>query len=618
MLTLLAALALPSLLSSALAADPTPRVVDTWDLSAVYPSVEAWEAALAGAGKDIDALQATCTGRLAVELQGCLERSFAAQELVARLNVYAMNLSNEDTANDAWLGRSQSAQMLATKLSEATAAFQPELLSLGGPKLEAEIAANPKLAPFDHYLRATIADAPHTLDAAGEGLLASAGNVLAAPDRLHSVLLNGELVWPELTLSDGSTGTLNPTKYTDWRAAPNRADRKLVFERFFGTLGAYSGTFGGMLDTAVAGHWYVAKARHYDSSVSAAMAVDHLPRGIYDTLVARTNANLPTLHRYLKLRAKMLGVTDLAYSDLYTPLVAMDKQWTIDEAQALTLEATKPLGKDYAAALATGFAGRWEDVYPKKGKVGGAYMDGAAYAVHPFVLLNFTGDYESVSTFAHEWGHAIHSHLSAKKQPYAKADYATFIAEIASTFNEALLMQTMLKHAKTDDEKLFYLGSQLEGLRTTYFRQAQFAEFELAIHQQVERGEPLTGDSLSATYLGIVKRYYGADQGITQIPDVIGNEWAYIPHFYYNFYVYQYATSLAASSLLSQDVLAKKPGALDRYLTLLSAGGSDDPYVLLRTAGVDMATNAPYDALAKGMEGIMDQMEAILAKRAKR
>jgi len=242
-------------------------------------------------------------------------------------------------------------------------------------------------------------------------------------------------------------------------------------------------------------------------------------------------------------------------------------------------------------------------------------MDGAAYDVHPFLLLNYTGDYESVSTLAHEWGHAMHSVYSSSAQPYAKSDYASFIAEIASTFNEALLLQQMLKTSKDDDERLYYLGNALESLRTTYFRQAQFAEFELAIHQQVEKGEPLTGASLSATYLSILKRYYGADQGVTRIDDAYGVEWAYVPHFFYNFYVYQYATSIAASSLLSEDVLAKKPGALDRYTTLLKSGGSDDPYLLLQRAGVDLATPAPYDAIAHRMNTIMDEMEAILAKK---
>ncbi len=599
---------------SAFAADPAPRPQDEWDLSVVYPSVGAWEAAVAQAGKDLDAL-ASCNGRLAVELRPCLERAWGAQKDIARIGVYAMNHSSVDLRDDAWLGRSQQAQMMYTRLGEATASWQPEVLAMGAPKVEALIATDPALGPYDYWLRTTVRDAPHVLDPQGEALLASAGNLLAAPDRLHSTLLDGEITWPEVKLSDGTTGPLTPTNYTAWRLAPNRDDRKLVMETYFGALGKHAGTFGGMLDTAVAGHWFVAKARKYPSAVEAAMAGDHLPRTIYDTLVARTNANLPTLHRYLRLRAKMLGITDLGYYDLYPSLVASDKTWTVDEAQALTLEATRPLGKAYTDGLAAGFAGRWTSVYPGPGKRGGAYMDGAAYDVHPFLLLNHTGDYNSVSTLAHEWGHAMHSVFSARAQPYPKADYATFIAEVASTFNEALLLEAMLKSAKTDDERLFYLGSQLENLRGTYFRQTQFAEFELAIHAQVERGEPLTGDSLTATYLDIVRRYYGEAQGVTQVPDYVGWEWTYIGHFYYNFYVYQYATSLAASSLLAQDVIAKKPGAVERYLELLKSGGKDDPYVLLKTAGVDMATAAPYDALAANMERIMDQMEAILAKK---
>jgi oligoendopeptidase F len=370
-----------------------------------------------------------------------------------------------------------------------------------------------------------------------------------------------------------------------------------------------------MLDTAVQGHWLVARARHYDTSVAAAIDVNHLPPAVYAALVKQTNTNLPTLHRYLKLRARMLGVTDLAYYDMYPPLVASDRTWTIDQARAAVLTAVKPLGADYVTAMQQGFGARWMDTYPRQGKVSGAYMDGAATEVHPFVLLNYTGGYESVSTLAHEWGHAMHSVFSAKAQPYAKSDYSTFLAEIASTFNEAMLLESMLKTAKTDDERLFYLGNALEGLRTTYFRQAQFAEFELAIHDQVEKGDPLTGDTLTATYLDILKRYYGDKQGVTHIDDAYGVEWAFIPHFYYNFYVYQYATSIAASSLLSEDVLAKKPGALERYLDLLRAGGSDDPYVLLQKAGVDMATAAPYDAIARRMNTIMDEMEGILKKK---
>lgn len=609
-------------LGTALAGDtdaPKPREQDTWDLTAVYPSVEAWTAGVAEANKQSDAL-VSCQGHLKEQLRPCLVQRFAAQELVNRVNTYASNLSNVDTRDAEWQARAQQAGLAYTRFGEASAFFGPEIIAMGAPAVEAAIKADPALAPYDYFLRATVQDAAHTLDAPSEGLLAAAGTILGEPDHIRGLLVNAELPWPDVTLKDGSKAHLDPSGWTLYRQTPDRDDRKVVFDAFYGALKAYQGTLGASLGAAVEGHWFVAKAHHYDSSVAAAVDVDHVPVGVYTTLISTTNKNLPTLHRYLKLRSKLLGVTDLQYSDMYPSLVNLDKKWTVDEAQALTIDATKVLGPTYTTQLTAGFGGRWMDVYPGPGKRGGAYMDGAAYAVHPFLLLNYNSDYESVTTLAHEWGHAMHSVLSAKAQPYAKADYSTFIAEIASTCNEALLMQTMLKNATSDDERLYFLGSQLEGLRTTYFRQAQFAEFELKIHDQVEHGEPLTGEGLSSAYLEILKRYYGDTGGadaVTHISERDGTEWAYIPHFYYNFYVYQYATSMAASAQFSADILAKKPGALDRYLTLLSAGGSADPYDLLKTAGIDMATPAPYDAVATQMNGIMDQMESILAKKSK-
>jgi oligoendopeptidase F len=603
------------LLSLAYADAPQARPEDTWDLSAVYPNVEAWEKALTETEAAAAGL-ASCRGKLAAELRPCLERRFDVQKAVMRAYVYAMNNSNADTRDGAWMGRAQRAEMLATSFGEDVSFFEPEIIAMGAPAVDKALAGDEALAPFDYYLRGTVQDAPHTLDAAGEALLASMGNVLSAPERTHGLMLNAELPWPKITLSDGKEQTLTPATYTNVRASKVRADRKMVFDSFFGAIAQYKGVLGSELDAVVQGHWMNARARNYPTSVAASIDRDHVPAEVYTTLVAQTNANLPTLHRYLRLRARILGLDDLAYSDLYTPLVALEKSWTVDQANTLLIDATRPLGPEYAAALKAGITGRWTDVYPRPGKMSGAYMDGAAYDVHPFLLLNFTGDYESVSTHAHEWGHGIHSALASKAQPYAKSDYATFIAEIASTFNEALLLQHVLAGVKDPDERLYYLGSALEGLRTTYFRQAQFAEFELAIHQSVEKGEPLTGESLTAKYLEIVRRYHGHDARLAEVPDAYGVEWAYIPHFYYNFYVYQYATSIAASSLLADEVLQKKKGALDRYLTLLKAGGSDDPYVLLKAAGVDLASPAPYDALARRMNAIMDEMETILKKKA--
>ena len=502
--------------------------------------------------------------------------------------------------------------------SSDLAFFQPEIVALGGPVVEKAIAGSPGLAPYDYYLRSTVRMADHTLDSGREALLASLSPVLGAPGSVREVLAEGELPYPTVKLADGTEVKLDASAYTLYRAAPNRADRQLVFDQFFGALTAFRGSLAATLDASTSSHWIVARTRGYPTSVAAAMDADHLPAAIYTTLVETTNKNLPTLHRYLKLRARRLGVTDLGYPDLYAPLVSGNRTYTLDEAKALTIAAAAPLGKEYQAQMAKGYADRWVDFYPAPAKRSGAYMDGAAYDVHPYMLMNFNGDYESVTTLAHEFGHAMHSALARQAQPYSKSNYATFIAEIASTFQEQLLLDHMLAKAKDDDERLFLLGNALEGLRTTYYRQAQLGEFELAIHSAAERGEPLTADALDAMYLDILQRYYGEKEGVTHIDPKYAVEWAYIPHFYYNFYVYQYATSIAASALLAEDVTTKKKGAVERYLTLLRAGGSDDPYVLLQKAGVDMATPAPYDAIARRMDKLLDQVEAIEAKQKKK
>ncbi len=603
-----------ALFAPALATEPRPE--DRWDLSQVYPSVEAWEVGMSHAAGSLAELE-PCRGQLAVKLESCLTRSFEVRKEVNRLYTYASNHSSEDTRNAEWRGRSQRAELLWANYAEATAFFDPEIVAMGLPGVEAALKATPGLAPYDHYLRSAARDAAHTLDPAREALMAAMSPMQGAPGNIRGVLADGELPFPTVKLSDGQEVRLSASAYTVHRAAPLRADRVLVFDSFFGALTAYKGTFAATLDASTTGHWINARTRGFATSVAAAMNNDHLPPEIYTTLVATTNKNLPTLHRYLKLRARRLGVTDLQYSDLYAPLVTGDRQYTVDQAKALTVASSAPMGKEYVELLKKGFADRWMDVYPQEGKRSGAYMDGAAYDVHPYVLMNYGGDYESASTLAHEFGHAMHSALSSRSQPYAKADYATFIAEVASTFAEALLVDHMLKNAKDDDERLFYLGSALEGLRGTYFRQAQLAEFELAIHGAVEKGQPLTGDSLDGMYLDVLQRYYGEREGVTHVDPKFAVEWSYIPHFYYNYYVYQYATSIAASSLLAEDVLTKKPGAVDRYLGLLKAGGSDDPYVLLKTAGVDMATAAPYDALARRMDRLMDQIEGIETKKAK-
>jgi oligoendopeptidase F len=344
------------------------------------------------------------------------------------------------------------------------------------------------------------------------------------------------------------------------------------------------------------------------------MTAENVPQSVYRTLVDVTNANLATLHRYLALRGRMLGISDLAYYDLYTPLVTTDLTFPIDQGKTLVLKSVAPLGEGYVATVKDGFENRWMDVFPREGKRSGAYSAGSAYGVHPFVLMNYNDNYDAVTTLAHEWGHAMHSHLANEAQPLATADYGIFVAEVASTFNEALLLEQMLADASSDTERLFYLGSALETLRGTFFRQTMFAEFELTVHELAEKREALTGARFSEIYLELVRRYMGHDKGVVTVDDAYAVEWAYIPHFYYNFYVYKYATSIAASSLFAKQVLDKETGAKERFLSVLKAGGSEYAYTLLKDAGVDLATPAPYEALMAQMNSIMDEIEAILSK----
>jgi oligoendopeptidase F len=337
---------------------------------------------------------------------------------------------------------------------------------------------------------------------------------------------------------------------------------------------------------------------------------------VYHSLIENVNKNLSTFHRYLKLRQRILGVDQLHYYDLYAPLLAnVNLNYNIEESQKNILAALQPLGDDYVSVVKKAFNERWLDVYPTEGKRSGAYSNGSAYDVHPYILLNYNGKYDDMSTIAHELGHTMQSYLSNTHQPYATADYPIFVAEVASTFNEALLIDYMLKQIKDDDVRLSLLGNYLEGIKGTVFRQTQFAEFELRIHEMAEKSEPLTGDVLNQVYDEIVKKYYGHDKNVCIVDDEIKAEWMYIPHFYYNFYVFQYATSFTASAALSERALSGDKTIINKYIDFLSSGGSDYPIPLLKKAGVDMTTSEPFDLTMVKMNRVMDEMEKILDKK---
>ena len=593
--------------------------LDRWDLTSLYQDDAAFDA---DAGKLTAQLQqlASCKGQLGASparLKSCLDLYAEARKRVNRLSTYASQYYDQDTGDSKGNQLSQRAALLGNSFTQATTFLQPEILALGGKRVDALLAKDKGLQLYRFQLSTMLRNAPHTLDGAGEQLVSQFGLATSSAASIYRTLANSEVPWPTVKLSTGKEVRLDQAAYTKYRGDDNRTDRKLVFDAFFGKWKEYERTFGetlyGQLKTDAA----YAKVRRYANSQEAALDADHLPPAVYQTLIAQTNANLPTLHRYFKLRARMLGVTDLAYYDVYAPLLKSERSFPLAEGKQMMLASAAPLGADYVKALTAAASARWMDVYPRPRKAAGAYMNGDAYDVHPFVLLNYTDNYEAVSTLTHEWGHAMHSVLANKAQPSIYAPYSIFVAEIASTTNEALLLDHQLKVAKDDDERLLYLGAALEGLRGTFFRQAMFAEFEAAIHGKVDQGESLTGEQMTAIYAGILKRYHGETQGVMKIDPAYALEWAYVPHFYHGFYVFQYATSIAAAQAFSQRIVAKEPGALQAYLKMLGSGGSSDPYELVKAAGVDLATPQPYQALVARMNGIMDQIEAIESKRGK-
>ncbi len=598
------------------AAFSAERPQDRWSLSDLYPDTQAWNADVEKTEAQLKQF-ASCRGHLgesAARFKQCLDLEYDLVKRYSRVGTYAGELEAEDTGKPESQALSQKSQVLNAKLNEETAFVSPEILAIGKKRIDEFFRKEAGLRIYRHPVDDILRTAPHTLDAKGEAIVGafslSAGNAGSA----YRILTNSDMPWPTVKVSDGTEAKLDQAAYTNYREAANRDDRKKVFDAFFGKWKEFESTMGTTLYGTMKEDTVYTKVRKYPDSLARSLDANNLPRSVYEALIKSANANLPTLHRYFRLRAKMLGVDEMRYYDIYPPLVKGGREYPIDEGTRMMVEAVKPLGEEYVNAMKKGLAERWMDVYPRPRKLSGAHMAGEAYDVHPLLLINYTNNYESVSTIAHEWGHAMHTYLSNKGQPYATSQYATFVAEIASTLNEALLLDYALKNAKTDDERLLYLGSALEGLRGTFFRQAMFGEFEERTHALVDKGEPLTGADYTRIYGEILRRYHG---DAVKVDDLYTIEWAYIPHFYNSFYVFQYATSIAASSLLADEILAGKPGARARYLKLISSGSSDYPYELVKAAGVDMATAAPYDAVSKRMNRIMDEIEAILARRQK-
>jgi len=591
-----------------------------WDLSALYPNEAAWLAAKAGVAKRIPGMSAF-QGHLG-DSPDALFRALSAQmdldRDLARLYTYASQRSDEDVRIARHIAMRDDVQQMNVTFAAASSFMRPEILALGADRVRGFIAADERLRPYRPYLEDILRRAPHTLSPAEEAIVAKAGRLTGAGGTVREVFKNAEMPYPSVRLSDGTTVRLDDAAYTQYRALASRADRESVFSAFWNGHREYQGTLGAALNAQLQAHIFNRDVRKFESCLAAATFAGNIPPRVYRQLIADVRANLPTLHRYLRLRRRMMGLQELRYSDLYAPIVAsVDRKYTPEEAMEMTLAAVAPLGRAYVDTLRSAFTSGWMDWMPNTGKASGAYSTGA-YGVHPYQLQNFTGLYEEVGTLAHEAGHSMHTFLADRHQPYVTHDYATFVAEVASTLNENLLFHDQLNRTKDKATRLYLLGSYLDNLRGTLFRQTLFAEYELKIHELAESGETLTGERLSELYLKMVREYYGHAQGVCRVDPVIAFEWAYIDHFFYNFYVYQYATSIVASTALAngiRDEMKLSPPATkkrDAYLAMMAAGSSKYPIDLLKDAGVDMTTSAPFRAAMREMNAVMDEIEKLL------
>ncbi len=586
-----------------------------WNLKDIYPSIEAWK-------KDKEKITASLSrlaefkgklGNSAKTLKAAFDTNYKIEKELVKFYVYSQMISDQDTRESAPLAMKQEADLMLTDLNKATAYMDPEILSISEEKMNDFFKSEPGLETYRQRIDDIQRTRDHTLNEAQENLIAEAGRMAGTAQETYSILSNADLPYPTVKLSDGEEVRLDASGYSVNRARPNRDDRILVFESFFGAINEYGRTFGTQLYGEIKKNIFYKNVRNYESCLERALDRNNIPTSVYLKLIENIHKNISTFHRYLKLRKRMLGVEELHYYDMYAPTVKnVDLAYSYEEGMEMIKEALIVLGTEYVATLDRAQKERWIDVYPNTGKRSGAYSQDGAYDVHPYILMNFNGKYDDVSTLAHELGHTMHSFFSIKNQPYHNANYPIFLAEVASTANEAILIDHMLKKIENKDEKLALLGNYLDGFKGTLFRQTQFAEFELKIHEMAEKGEALTGEKFSEVYLDILKTYYGHDEKVMVIDDQFAIEWAYIPHFYYNFYVFQYSTSFLAAQALAEKMLSGETGMVDQYLAFLSSGNSDYAIPTLKKVGIDMTTDEPFTLAIKKMNKVMDEIEELL------
>ena len=587
-------------------------VEHTWNTADIYPSDEAWETAANRARSLIGELSgyAGRLGESAKTLYGYLALFDQTSDLVFELYRYASLRQDEDTRDSRYQALAGRATDLLVALDSATAFDTPELLKISPETLERFYAEQPELELYRRHLALLQDRKEHILSDPEEKLLACAKDIASAPDDVYSRFINADLTFPDAVDGQGNALPLSNATFVLHEMSEDRALRRSAYEQYYDTCGKFRNTASALLSAEAKKRQFFASARKYPSPLAAAVASTRVPPEVYRNLIDTVGANLDKLHRYVRLRKKLLGVDELHMYDVYAPMVSgASRTISFEQAKSIVYDALAPMGEEYRAIIKEGFDNRWIDVYENVGKRSGGYMSGAV--VHPYVLLNHKDDLESMFTLAHEMGHAVHSYLSNKTQPSVYRDYVIFVAEVASTCNEALLMEHLLAHTTDDRERAWLLNHFLEQFKGTLYRQTMFAEFELRMGELNAQGTPLTAELLCAEYKALNAKYFGPDM---VIDDRIALEWVRIPHFYYNYYVYQYATGYSAAIALSRRILREGEPAVKDMLAFLSGGCSKDPIDLLRGAGVDMAGPEPIQAALDLFGSLLDEMEALMAR----
>lgn len=586
-------------------------VKDTWNLESIYANNELWEEDYAALEKDA-AEFAKLKGAIEADVSkipAVLDAYYGLHRRLSKLSVYARMRFDQDTTDSTYQTMSAKIGSLGVKIGAASAFVEPEILSYSKEQLEAAEKENERTAYYGRKIEEMLRGQEHTLDAEKEELLAAAGDIAEAPDDIFSVLMNADMKYPDIVLEDGTHLPLTNSTYISYMESPDRAVREGAFKTLYGQIASLKNTFAAIYRGNLKQAKFYAQSRKYSSARAMYLADSNVPESVYDNLLSAVHEALPMMYRYVAVRKKVLGVDKLHMYDVYTPIVAAQNQtYEFEQAKQMVLEALKPMGEDYLSHAREGLENRWIDIYPNKGKKGGAYSWGC-YDSQPFILLNYTKNLDSVFTLIHEMGHSIHSYYSITAQDYAYSDYKIFVAEVASTCNECLLMHDLLKKTTDKEQRKYLLNHYLDSFKGTLFRQTMFAEFEKTAHDYCAQGKPLTAEALSQMYLELNQKYFGPDM---EKDEEIAYEWMRIPHFYTPFYVYQYATGYSAAVALSAKILKEGKPAVDAYMSFLKGGESKDPIDLLKMAGVDMTTEKPVaDALALFGE-LVAELEALV------